>query len=295
MELRSLRLFVAVAETGGFARAAQREHTVQSNVTAHVRKLESSLDTELFDRAGRRVTLTPAGRQLLGYARRILQLHDEARNRIAASDEVAGPLRLGAMETAAAVRLPPVLRNFHARWPSVNLSLSTNPTGDLVDSVLADELDAAFISGHPGDSRLDTHPVFEEELVLVSDDAVEAASAADHLRERTLIAFRETCSYRRQMDAYLAAHGMTPRRILEFGTLDGMLGCVSAGMGATILPRATVESHLARYQLTATPLPPEFARVTTSVIHRVGADARQPLRAFLEVVEEHMNVGEVVA
>ena len=290
-----MRLFVAVAEAGGFARAAQREHTVQSNVTAHIRKLESALESELFDRSGRRVSLTPAGRQLMDYARRILHLHDEAENRIAAAGEVAGPLRLGAMETAAAVRLPPMLRSFHAQWPSVSLSLNTGPTGDLVDAVLADELDAAFISGEPGDSRLDAHTVFAEELVLVTDVDIQSLTPADHLREHTLIAFRETCAYRRQMDAYLAAQGVAPRRILEFGTLDGMLGCVSAGMGATILPLATVQHHLSRYQLVATALPPEFARVTTSVIHRVGADARQPLKAFLELVEEHATLSAAAA
>src|SRR3712207_2680284 len=117
----------APSREGGVTRAAERLHRVQSNVTTRVRQLEDELGVQLFIREGKRLHLSPAGRVLLGYADRLLDLADEARDAVQDA-RPRGLLRLGAMESTAAVRLPAPLTEFHRRHPEVTLELRTgNP------------------------------------------------------------------------------------------------------------------------------------------------------------------------
>ena len=112
MQLKSLRMFLAVCDSGSFGAAAQQLHTVQSNVTAHVKKLEDEAGVQLLERSAP-VHATPAGRLLEQYARRMLADHDEALALLQGSSRAAGALRIGSMETTAALRLPPLLARLH--------------------------------------------------------------------------------------------------------------------------------------------------------------------------------------
>lgn len=289
MELRSLGLFLSAAENGSFSVAAQRMHTVQSNVTSHVQKLEAELGAPLFDRRGRRVRLTWAGRRLRDYAIRLRDLHDEALSQICSAGRPVGPLRLGAMETTAAVRLPALLTDFCRAYPEVGLSLHTGPSAEMEAGVLSGDLDAAFVAGEV-DARLAAMPAFREELVLVGPGPKPPARGTA-LGERTLLVFRSGCSYRQQLERYLASHGGHRGRIMEFGTLDGILGCVAAGMGVTALPRSTVTRHQDRFQLSVAALPRRFAGMTTYLIHRVEARPSPALAAFMAGFEAGTDAG----
>ncbi|MGA9867781.1 MAG: LysR family transcriptional regulator [Acetobacteraceae bacterium] len=109
MDAADLRLFEAVARSGGMGRAAAELHTVQSNVTARVKALEAELGTALFIRHSRGVTLAPGGHRLLPYAFRIAKLLAEAKRAVADDGAARGPLVLGSLETASALRLPRIL------------------------------------------------------------------------------------------------------------------------------------------------------------------------------------------
>jgi DNA-binding transcriptional LysR family regulator len=118
MEMRQLKIFCAVAELGSFTAAAVRVNTVQSNVTMRVKELEAELNRELFIRKKSGVVLTSAGETFLGYARRILQLTDESRSVLMDTGSPTGLLRLGSMETTAAIRLPQVLTKYREQYPT---------------------------------------------------------------------------------------------------------------------------------------------------------------------------------
>ncbi|WP_233750675.1 LysR family transcriptional regulator, partial [Bordetella bronchiseptica] len=124
MELAELEIFRAVARTESVTRAAHALARVQSNVTTRLRQLEDSLGVTLFLRENKRMTLTPDGRRLLAYAERLLALAEETRQAMRA-DTPAGRLRLGAMESAAASRLPQPLASLHAQWPDLAIDLHT--------------------------------------------------------------------------------------------------------------------------------------------------------------------------
>lgn len=168
MEIRDLTIFVAVAKTGSVTKAAEQLGYVQSNITARIQHLENKLGTPLFHRLPRGMTLTSSGETLLSYAEQILHLCNEAEQAVQDSETPSGTLRIGAMETTTATRLPGILSEYHQQFPDVELSLTTGPTNQLIEAVLNYNVEAAFVAGPVDHPLLQESAVIEEELVLVS-------------------------------------------------------------------------------------------------------------------------------
>jgi DNA-binding transcriptional LysR family regulator len=243
VELTDLMTFSAVARTGGITRAAEELNTVQSNVTQRVKALEAEIGATLFERHSRGMTLTGAGRRLLPYAQRMVALSREAVLAARDDGEPKGPLAIGSMETTAAVRLPPLLAEFHRRFPAVRLSLRTATTADLVAGVLEGTLDGAFVAGPIEHGELTSAIAFREELVLVTARRwknLASLRAGTPESGPTALVFRTGCTYRQRLEQILAEFGWPSATRFELGTLDGMIGCVAADMGVTLLPRAVV-------------------------------------------------------
>jgi LysR family transcriptional regulator, cell division regulator len=280
MDSTALATFLAVARHGSITAAAHELHTVQSNVTARVRHLESELRVELFERHSRGMSLTTAGGKLLDYAQRFRTLEAEARDALHDAGVIEGPLRLGSMESTAAVRLPKVLRRFHLAHPQVVLEVRTGPTADLLEQVVAHRLDAAFVAGPVAHPQLEAKAVFREELVLVS--AQDGPSIGERMETDglTAIVFRQGCSYRQRLEAQFASRGWLPFRRIEFGTVEGILGCVGANIGVTVLPRSVVERSAYRDELRCESFAPEPLWVETLFVMRRRECMGATLRAF---------------
>jgi DNA-binding transcriptional LysR family regulator len=243
VELTDLMTFSAVARTGGITRAAEELNTVQSNVTQRIKALEAEIGATLFERHSRGMTLTGAGRRLLPYAQRMVALSREAVLAARDDGEPKGPLAIGSMETTAAVRLPPLLAEFHRRFPAVRLSLRTATTADLVAGVLDGTLDGAFVAGPIEHGELTSTIAFREDLVLVTArrwKSLASLRAGTPESGPTALVFRTGCTYRQRLEQILAEFGWPSATRFELGTLDGMIGCVAADMGVTLLPRAVV-------------------------------------------------------
>lgn len=284
MNSTDLAFFSAVAAAGSMGRAALALNTVQSNVTAHIRALEDELGAPLFHRSKKGVALTGIGERLLPYAERIAHLLEEAQVAVADTNEPSGALRIGAMETTAAVRLPPLLAGYATAFPAVSLGIETGPTGALVEAVLARRLDGALVAGPIQHADLSAAPVVEEELVLVTAPAIATADALAAYLARPegarVLVFRAGCSYRQRMEEVLAHRGVTGARRMELGTLDGILGCVGARVGITLLPRAAVRQAASEGRVALHALEGETGRATTVFIHRRDAYLSGALRCF---------------
>ncbi len=279
-----LGVFAAVARAGSIGRAAERLNTVQSNVTQRLRALEDRLGVPLFHRSKRGVTLTTVGARLLPYATRIAELLEEARL-VTRDDAVpGGEVRIGAMETVAAFRLPPILGGYAALYPEVEVTIDTGSTEHLVERVLRRELDGAFVSGPIAHASLSATAAFEEELVLVTSPRISCLEELrrDGRRAGKTIAFRAGCSYRQRTEAFLASEGLLGLPRMEMGTLDGMVGCVSAGVGIALLPRAVVDGAAAAGRVRIHALPAEIARTATVFVQRRDTFVTAALRCFLD-------------
>ena len=294
MELSDLLTFTTVARLGGITRAADELHTVQSNVTQRVKALEAEIGTALFERHSRGMTLTGAGRRLLPYAARMATLAREAMLAARDDGEPKGPLSIGSMETTAAVRLPALLADFHRRFPAVRLSLRTSTTADLVAAVLDGSLDGAFVAGPIEHADLDARIVFQEELVLVSSRrwlSLKALRAGTQESSPTALVFRTGCTYRQRLEQVFTEFGWPSAVRFELGTLDGMIGCVAADMGVTLLPRAVVGRN---DTVTVHTLSPAQSQVDTVFIARRGAYRYSALQGFAACLEKH-NAAVVAA
>ena len=293
MELSDLVTFSTVARLGGVTRAADELNTVQSNITQRVKALEAEIGTPLFERHSRGMTLTGAGRRLLPYAQRLAALSREAVLAAREDGEPKGPLSIGSMETTAAVRLPSLLAEFHRRFPAVQLSLRTAPTADLVAAVLDGSLDGAFVAGPIEHAELTDVTAFQEELVLVTARrwaSLAALRAGTPESGPTALVFRTGCTYRQRLEQLLTEFGWPSAARFELGTLDGMIGCVAAGMGVTLLPRAVVERNDQSGNIRIHPLSPSQSRVDTLFIQRRSAHQYSALQGFVSCLEKNSQV-----
>jgi len=283
MESSDLKIFATVARCHGMNRAAQELNTVQSNITARVRALESRIGRPLFDRHSRGVSLTAAGRRLLPYADNILHLIEEALRAARDDGKPAGTLTLGSLETTAALRLAPVLSGFVAAFPDVDLVLRTGTTAELLEEVLARRMEGAFVCGPVDHAELVVETMFSEELVLLAAPGIASLDAAIGGGDPRIVVLRAGCSYRQRLQSFLAGRGCQSPRLLEFGTIEAIFKCVGAGLGITLLPRSLVEGIWEKGEVSMHALPRAEAQVATLFVRRRDARVSSALRAFLEL------------
>ncbi|MBS5911003.1 MAG: LysR family transcriptional regulator [Paenibacillus macerans] len=282
MESADLRIFQAVARKGSITKAAQMLNYVQSNVTNRIQYLEAQLGIPLFRRSNRGMTLTPAGENLLGYADKILTLLDEAVKTTQYSDHPAGPLRIGSIETTAAIHLTPLLAEYRLQYPDVNLSLTTGVTHALVQKVLNYELDGAFVYGPVDDPDIEHAAAFEEELVLISEPG---KSDMHELLAKPMLFFDVGCTHRSKAESFLRGTGLTAYQIMEFGTLAVILDGVSAGLGVSMLPRSSIAKAEEAGKVAFHSLPEEYRNLEVWFVYRQGSIYSSALSRLIQLIE----------
>lgn len=293
MDSNDLRVFAAVASSGSMNRAADELHTVQSNVSRQLGRLERELGTILFVRHSRGVELTDAGRRLLPYAESVDRTLDDAGRAVRDEGEPVGSLLIGSLETTAAIRLPPVLAAYARAYPRVDLTLATDTTAGLVSRVLAHELDGAFVCGPIAHPDLEEREMFVEHLVLATAPHIRRLDDLADESDLRIVVFRVGCSYRQMLESWLASRGVPARRTLEFGTVDGILGCVAAGIGITLLPRSVVQPPAAQGRVAIHEVAPDVASVSTVFVRRSDRFLGSALTAFLGVAQRHYSQAKV--
>jgi DNA-binding transcriptional LysR family regulator len=290
MESTQLRVFAAVAQLGSITRAAEALHTVQSNVTMHIKALEGELGVLLLNRHRRGVSLTRAGEQLLPFAMKSQGVLEAARQAIAGPDRRPnGLLRLGTLETTAAIRLPQIVARFGSKYSDVDLSLTTGTTGSLTQEVLEYRLEGAFVAGPALDPEIAAEKMFVEELAIMTTPRItdlRQLAAGDDVK---MLVFRQGCSYRVRLEQILHAAGVEKIKVMEFGTLDGIMGCTAAGLGVTMLPKALLKTTEHRNKVRVHTLEPEEARVETVFIRRKDGFVSPAMAAFLEFARKFSN------
>ena len=283
MDLTALRIFKAVVEQGGVNKAAAKLHRVPSNVTTRIKQLEEQLGVKLFSRGGRRLALSAEGKLLLTFANQLLSLCSEAEAALR-NGKPRGTLRIGALESTAASRLPPVLSRYHELYPDVQIELVTGTSGALVSRVHKQDIEAAFVAEPFNANDLETKTVFVEELVLITPKSYGRVRSPKDIGNRTVIAFSTGCSYRRRLEAWLGASKVLPDRVIEFQSYHAIIACVSAGSGIAVVPRAVIELTRGGQNVAMTTLPAKFAKTRTHLVwrrehHSVTLDAMKNLFA----------------
>jgi DNA-binding transcriptional LysR family regulator len=225
MEVRQLHIFCTLVEELNFTRTAERVHTVQSNVTTQIKALEDELGVPLFDRLGRRVALTDAGRRFQPFAEQALAAMAQGQRAVQAGSEPSGPLRIGAPESVVTYRLPPVLKEFRRRFPHVELIFRPHCDATLAIELETGKLDMVI---HMGDvvssTAFQSIPLRTERIFLLGHSSHPLArqrtvKPAD-LAGQTLLLTETGCGYRNKLDRTLALQNLA-----IYLTPPGTMGC----------------------------------------------------------------------
>jgi DNA-binding transcriptional LysR family regulator len=283
MELSDLSIFRTVAEAGGITRAAEKLHRVPSNVTTRISQLEDDLGVKLFVREGRNIRLSPAGAILLEKANRLLELARETRDAVHESAP-RGLLRLGAYESTASVWLPGRLNDFQKRYPQVTLELHTWSLQDMIAGIVSGDLEAAMICRNDADARLETLPLYDDEVVLVAPkqkDPLARGSKDDFV----LLSFDDDCPLRHQIERYVREHIRAPSRVIEMSSNHALLGCVAAGMGVGMMPKSVLPTFPGHRHLNVHRIPHEVAQKRIALTWRKGMRSAR-IDALAEVLQD---------
>ena len=268
MKFVDLQVFKFVVDEGGTIKAARKLHRVPSSVTTRIKQLETSLGVTLFHRDRQRLHLSPTGELLLAYAERLIQLSDEARA-VVSGGMPQGALKLGALESTTASRLPRILADFHRRYPEVRLELTTGTNDDLMTKVADRRLDAAFTAEPPAARVLDHIPVFAERLIVISNTDHPPIRRARDVEGASLIAFPEGCAYRRVLQRWLGRKSLATLRVLELNSYHAIVACVSSGAGIALVPESVLDT-MPDTPVLRHAIPKAQANITTPLVWRHG-------------------------
>ncbi|WP_168122894.1 LysR family transcriptional regulator [Paenibacillus sp. HB172176] len=281
MESSELRIFQAVAAEGTITKAAERLGYVQSNVTTRIRLLEQELGTSLFQRHNRGMTLSSSGKALLLYADKVIGLLDEAKRALTTELEPGGSLSIGSTQTCAALRLPGLLAEYCKTYPKVEVSLSTGHSQLMIDKVLNYELEGAFIGCYCNRRDVEQSLIFEEELVIVANRSVHDLEEAI---AKPILVYSKGCSYREVLEEWLRSRRHPFPAVMEFGTLEAIMGSVAAGLGISLMPKAIVERYNGAGALRSFEIPGQTSKQPTMFICRKDLVRSSAMRAFMETL-----------
>ncbi len=268
MNFSDLQIFKAVVDEGGITRAARKLRRVPSNITMRIKQLEADVGTPLFHRSRQRLHLAPNGELLLSYATRLIDLSEEARHAVAGTSP-RGLLKLGALESTAASRLPAVLAGLHRRHPDVHIELTTGTNDALVTALVERRLDAAFTAELPPAREFEHLQVFPERLVVISSIDDPPINKPRDAEGRSLIAFPNGCAYRRALHRWLKRDSLGGLRVLEMNSYHAIVACVAAGAGIAMIPE-TVLAAMPQVRIRRNPIPRALSDIVTPLIWRKG-------------------------
>ena len=254
MEIELLRTFLTVVTHGGLRRAAASLHRTQPALSARMRELERRLGVELFERVGRRLELTPAGRVLAAEAPAALAAHAALVERVQAQDSAErGRLRLATIDAASIYVLPPIYRDFRAAHPGVQLVVQVVDSRRVAASVRSREAEVGVLALPLRGADLDIVPIFEERLVGVAAPGHRLAAKGNlrlaRLAAEPLVLYGTGSTTRAMLDAGFAAVGVQPHVAMETASPEAMKRLAEAGVGITILPQALVRYEVAAGRL----------------------------------------------
>ena len=232
MDTRLLRTLLVLARTGNFTATAAELHLVQSTVTSQVKALEQLLGARLFDRLPGGTRLTSAGARAVEHARDVLAAEQRLRDAVRGAQAIEGDVRIGAPESVCAYRLPPLVAELAQRWPGVTVHLTPIGTRGALAGVRSGTLDLALVLE-------DSAPSTALSAVAIGVEPVDLVAAPGHPDEGRYFLLEEGCSYSDRFARDLPGH---PTR---FGSIEAARSCVVAGLGLSVLPRASVADQLA--------------------------------------------------
>lgn len=281
---RQLRVFTEVARNLSFVRAAEALHLTPPAVTMQVKELESAIELPLFDRQGRKVTLTTAGEYFLVYAKRLLATLKDADDAMARFRKLeTGMLSVGLVSTAKYF-VPRLLGGFCAQYPDIDIRLEVLNRDGVVQRLREQRDDLAIMSMPPADLALDDAVFLSNPLVLIASAGhaltQRGALTLDDLREERFILRERGSGTRMAADAHFRAAGFRPNLRLELGSNEAIKEAVAGGLGLSVLSAHTLHGRAREHGVQVLPVAGFPISGQWHVVHRQGRALSPVARVF---------------
>ena len=249
MEIRQVQSFVHVAKLGSFSRAAETMGYSQSAITVQIRLLEEELGTKLFDRMGKKVSLTPQGKRFLEHANRILYEMNRTIMAMNEDRELENPLHIGTIESLCMAKFPRILSQFHTLYPKVNIQITLDSPEKLIRMMEHNELDLIYILDTPRWNK-EWIKVMEaaEPIVFVasvnSEFALRKEMVLQDILGESFFLTEKNANYRQALDQHLALENRTLDPALEISDTEFIIKMVERNDGLSFLPYFAVEKYI---------------------------------------------------
>jgi DNA-binding transcriptional LysR family regulator len=252
MDMKHLETFCKVAELESFSRAGEAVYLTQPTVSGHIASLEQSVGLKLFDRLGRRVALTNGGRIFYRYAKEILKLRDEARNAIYEfSHLIKGRIAIGGSTIPGEYFLPRVMGAFHQEAPGITISLVIADSQEIVDLLLAGEIELGVVGMRFDEKRVDVYPLFHDRVIIIAHPEHPLASQREvsweELRGAPLLVRERGSGTLKAFEGYVHGAGLRLddfQIIGEVGSSTAVKEGVKGGIGLGIISDLAVQEEL---------------------------------------------------
>lgn len=294
LDLSRLRIFCAVARQGSLTRAAEELYLAQPTVSQQIQVLERELGTALLIRLARGVELTEAGRALLPFAERMLELAAEAEGAVhEAAGLAARRLLLGAGNTLATYVLPDLLRRLQFERPEITVEIQVGNTEELVELLERGRLELALVGVPHGHRHLTSEPFLEDELVLIvaPDDPLAAQQEVEirALAERTLLVRESGSALQAATAALLIETKVEPRHRITLANLEAIKRSVEAGLGIAIVPALAISREVSSGTLRPLRLAGAVTRRSFVVTWRHDRPLSPAAHAFLSLLRKPLD------
>lgn len=296
MELKQLITFRIAADNLNFSKTAITLNYAQSSVTAQIQALEAELDVQLFERLGKRIILTEAGRKFKLYADKITLLTEEAKTVVRGGTEPHGTLVIGAPESLCTYRLPPLLIKFRASFPHVQLRFYPVVSDLELFPLLADgTIDAAFMLGQITSSDMFImEPIIKEPISIITHPEhpltnKKSVYAIDLTGESFMLTGKD-CSYRRIFENYLHPVKIQPTNLIEFSSIEAIKQCTISGMGISVLPQVAVKTEVELGLLKELAWNGGDISVVIQLVRHKDKWISPALQAFLDITHDYRSL-----
>lgn len=291
MELRNIATFLKVAGTQNFSKAAEQLGYSQSAVTVQIQQLEKELNTQLFERIGKRVYLTEKGQEFVDYADQIMKVVDQALGFSGEKNHVQGKLRIGGVESVCTALLPELILQLHQMYPDVDVVIQSGTTTELIEMARTNGLDLVFTF----DKKLFSPEWVcawqkTEEVIFVTTKewGLENIEIKD-LVAKPFILTERGAAYQYELEQLLAERELRIEPVLEIGNTETIIKLVKKGMGMSFLPEFTVKKEMKRGRLLRLSTDVPEIRMYCQLLYHKNKHITPQMKAFMELVHERLE------
>lgn len=298
MDLRYITTFHVIVEEGGFNKAADKLNYTQSTITFHVSQLEKELGVQLFEKAGRHMVLTKAGRELIPYVENILQSVNNMKNFNRIIEECQGDIRLAAPESLLCFHLPAILREFQQQAPRVQIYLESLTSTAVCRAIKENKADIGIFYGvGEEDGNVRFIPYRDFEFAMFASPKIKRIYPDFITPNQDFSRLARICQpavgkVRRRFDEYIKSKNFTMGPTIENRGTQTIKNLVKNDLGICFLPRFTIQEELDKGVLMEIPIDKKFEPIHTVYCYRKDKWLSPPLKLFCQILDKYSDFQE---